>query len=68
MHKNFDKFKFKTDLVKINWAGFCLNSNRNDVFAHFLKIVNKLLHMHAPYKLSNIQNLNIKINHGSLLD
>ena len=42
-YKNFDKLKFKADLVKINWDGFCLNSNPNDALAHFLKIVNKLL-------------------------
>ena len=52
-YKNFDKLKFKTDLVKINWDGFCLNSNPNDALAHFLKIVNKLLDM--------------RLNHGSLL-
>ena len=49
-YKNFDKLKFKTDLVKINWDGFCLNSNLNDALAHFLKIVNKLLDKHASYK------------------
>ena len=49
-YKNFDKLKFKTDLVKINWDGFHLNSNPNDALARFLKIVNKLLDKHAPYK------------------
>ena len=49
-YKNFDKLKFKTDLVKINWDGFCLNSNPNDALAHFLKIINKLLDKHALYK------------------
>ena len=49
-YKNFDKLKFKADLVKINWDGLCLNSNPNDALAHFLKIVNKLLIKHAPYK------------------
>ena len=49
-YKNFDKVKFKTDLVKINWDGFCLNSNPNDALSHFLKIVNKLLDKHVPYK------------------
>ena len=29
-YKNFDKLKFKADLVKINWDGFCLNSDPND--------------------------------------
>ena len=47
---NFDKLKFKEDLVKVNWDGFCLNINPNDAFVHFLKIVNKLLDKHAPYK------------------
>ena len=61
-YKNFDKLKFKTDLVKINWDGFCLNSNPNDALAHFLKIIFEISMLHR--KLSNIQNLNIKINHG----
>ena len=41
-YKNLDKLKFKTDLVKVNWDGLYLTSNSNDVFVHFLKIVNKL--------------------------
>ena len=49
-YKSFDKLKFKADLVKVNWDGFCLTSNPNDTLAHFLKIVNKLLDKHAPYK------------------
>ena len=49
-YKNFDKLKFKADLVKFNWDGFCLTSNPNDSLAHFLKILNKLLDKHAPYK------------------
>ena len=49
-YKNFDKLKFKADLVKVNWDGFCLTSNPNDALTHFLKIVNKLLDKHAPYK------------------
>ena len=53
-YKNFDKLKFKTDLVKINWDGFCLNYNQNDALAHFRKIVNKLL--------------DHNLNRGSLLD
>ena len=44
------KFKFKADLSKVNWDGFCLTSNPNDVLAQFLKIVNKLLDKHVPYK------------------
>ena len=49
-YKNFDKLKFKADLVKVNWDGFCLTSNPNDTLAHFFKIVNKVLKKHAPYK------------------
>ena len=49
-YKNFDKLRFKADLVKVNWDGFCLTSNPNDALAHFLKMVNKLLDKHAPYK------------------
>ena len=41
---------FKADHVKVNWNGFYLTSNPNDVFVPFLKIINKLLDMHAPYK------------------
>ena len=33
----YRKLKFKTDLVKINWDGFCLHSNPNDALAYFLK-------------------------------
>ena len=47
-YKNFDKLKFKADLVKVNWDGYCLTSNPNDALAHFLKII--LLDEHAPYK------------------
>ena len=49
-YKNFDKLKFTADLVKVNWDGFCLTSNPSDTLAHFLKIVNKVLNKHAPYK------------------
>ena len=49
-YKNFDKLKFKADLVKFNWDGFCLTANPNDALAHFLKILNKLLDKHATYK------------------
>ena len=49
-YKIFDKLKFKSDLVKVNWDGFCLTSNPNDALAHFLKIVNKRLDKHVPYK------------------
>ena len=49
-YKNFDKLKFKTDLVKINCDGFCPSSYPNDALAHFLKIVNTLLDKYAPYK------------------
>ena len=48
---HFDKLKFKVDLAKVNWDGFCLTSNPNDTRVHFLKIVNKLLDKHALYKI-----------------
>ena len=67
-YKNFDKLKFKTDVVKINWDGFCLNSNQNDALAHFLKIVNKLLNKDAPYKTIKYSKPRYKKNHGSLLE
>ena len=44
------KLKFKADLVKLNWDGFCLTANANNALAHFLKMVNKHLDKHAPYK------------------
>ena len=37
-YKNFDKFKFKADLVKVSWDGFCLTSNTSDVYVHFLNL------------------------------
>ena len=49
-YENFDILKFKADLVKVNWDGFCLISNPNYALSHFLNIVNKLLDKHAPYK------------------
>ena len=48
MLEKLDKLKFKTDLSKVNWDGFCLTSNPNNALAHFLKIVNKLLDKHGP--------------------
>ena len=59
-YKNFDKLKFKADLVKVNWDGFCLTSNPNDTLAHFLKIVNKLLDKHAPYKAIKYSKIRYK--------
>ena len=44
------KLKFKADLVKLNWDDFCLTANANNALAHFLKMVNKHLDKHAPYK------------------
>ena len=49
-YKNFDKLKFKADLVKVIWNGLCLTSNPNDVLAHFLKTINNLFDKDAPYK------------------
>ena len=37
-YKNFDKLKFKADLVKVSWDGFCLTSNTSDVYIHFLNL------------------------------
>ena len=48
-YKDSGKRKFKADLVKVNWDGFCLTSNPNDALVHFLKIVNKSLDKDAPY-------------------
>ena len=56
-YKNFDKLKFKADFAKVIWDGFCLTSNPNDALAHLLKIVNKLLYKHAPYKTIKYSNL-----------
>ena len=65
---HFDKLKFKAELVKVNWDGFCLTSNPNDTLVHFLKIVNKLLDKLLYIKLSNIQKLDLKLSHGSPLE
>ena len=48
--KNFDKFKFRADLIKVNWGSFCHDPDLNSAVEHFLKIVEKLLDKHAPYK------------------
>ena len=56
-YKNFDKLKFKADFAKVIWDGFCLTSNPNNALAHLLKIVNKLLNKHAPYKTIKYSNL-----------
>ena len=47
---NFDKLKFKEYFAKVNWDGFCHNTNPNNALVHFIKVINKLLDNHAPYK------------------
>ena len=49
-YKNFDKFQLRANLIKVNWDSFCYNPNPNATLEHFLKIVQKLLDKHAPYK------------------
>ena len=50
-YKNFDKLQFRADLIKFNWDSFCHDPNPNVTLEHFLKIIEKLLHKHAPYKI-----------------
>ena len=49
-YKHFDKLQFRADLIKVNWGSFCHNPDPNSAVEHFLKIVEKLLDKHAPYK------------------
>ena len=49
-YKHFDKLQFRVDLIKVNWGSFCHDPDSNSAFEHFLKIVEKLLDKHAPYK------------------
>ena len=49
-YKNFDKLQFRADLIKVNWGSFCHDPDPNSAVEHFLKIVEKLLDKHAPYK------------------
>ena len=49
-YKNFDKFQLRANLIKVNWDSFCNNPNPNATLEHFLKIIQKLLDKHAPYK------------------
>ena len=49
-YKNVDKLQFRADLIKVNWDSFCQDPDPNSAVEHFLKIVEKLLDMHAPYK------------------
>ena len=49
-YKNFDKLQFRADLIKVNWGSFCHDPDPNSAVEHFLKIVEKLLVKHAPYK------------------
>ena len=54
-YKNFDKLQFRADLIKVNWGSFCHDPDQNSAVEHFLKIVERLLDKHAPYK--NIKHL-----------
>ena len=49
-YKNFDKLQSRADLIKVNWSSFCHDPDPNSAVEHFLKIVEKLLDKHAPYK------------------
>ena len=49
-YKHFDKLQFRADLIKVNWGSFCHDPDPNSAVEHFLKIVEKLLDKHAPYK------------------
>ena len=49
-YKNFDKLQFRVDLIKVNWGSFCHDPDPNSAVENFLKIVEKLLDKHAPYK------------------
>ena len=49
-YKNFGKLQFRADLIKVNWGSFCHDPYPNSALEHFLKIVEKLLDKHAPYK------------------
>ena len=46
----FDKLQFRPDLIKDNWDSCCHDPNPNAALEYFLKIVEKLLDKHAPYK------------------
>ena len=49
-YKNSDKFQFRADFIKVNWASLCHNPDPNSALEYFLKIVEKLLDNHAPYE------------------
>ena len=49
-HKKFDKLQSRADLIKVNWSSFCHDPDPNSADEHFLKVVEKLLDKHAPYK------------------
>ena len=49
-YKNFDKLQFRADLIKVNWDSICHDPDPNSAGEHFLKIAEKLLDKHAPYK------------------
>ena len=49
-YKNCDKLQFRADIIKVNLDSFCHGPSPNAALEHFLKIVEKLLDKHAPYK------------------
>ena len=54
-YKNFDKLQFRADLIKVKWGSFCHDPDPNSAVEHFLRIIERLLDEHAPYK--NIKHL-----------
>ena len=50
--KNFDKAKFKNDLLNISWKEHCSNPDSTVALEYFLEIINKLLDKHAPHVMS----------------
>ena len=50
VYKNFDKLQLRADLIKFNWGSLRHNPDPNSALERFLKIVEKLLDKHAPYR------------------
>ena len=49
-YKNFDELQFRADLIKVNWGSFSHDPVPNSALKHFLKIIEKLLDKHTPYR------------------
>ena len=49
-YKNFDKLHFRAGLINGNCDSFCHDPNPNAALGHFLKILEKPLDKHVPYK------------------